>query len=225
LNFHFNLGTRLFLWGSFSVILFGGALFLPAGTWRFWQAWVFLAWVELPTIAGSIYFYKHDPQMLERRLQMKEKVPEQKRIMRFASALFFAAFLLPGFDRRYGWSHEALWLTILAQAIACAGFAVSWWVPIVNRYASRTIQVEPEQRVISSGPYRVVRHPMYISTLVMFLFTPLALGSYKTAPAFLFLVPIIVLRLLNEETVLRRDLPGYAEYCEQTRYRLIPYVW
>jgi protein-S-isoprenylcysteine O-methyltransferase Ste14 len=181
--------------------------------------------MNLPTIPAAIYFYKHDPELLERRLQTRETVPEQKRLMRFANVFFFAAFVLPGFDRRYGWSHQPLWLTILAQVGAFAGLAFTWWVPIVNRYASRTIQVEPEQRVVLSGPYRIVRHPMYLGTIAMYLFTPLALGSYRAFPAFLFIAPILVLRLLNEETILRRDLPGYAEYCGQTRYRLIPRVW
>ncbi|HYB61964.1 MAG TPA: isoprenylcysteine carboxylmethyltransferase family protein [Methylomirabilota bacterium] len=220
-----RLLTRLILWTIFTLVLFGAALFLPAGTWRFWQAWVYLALTYIFMIPFGIYFYKRDPQMLERRMQMKEKMPEQKLIMRFAKLSFLLAFVLPGFDRRFRWSHEPLWLTILAQAIMIVGFLFASSIPIVNRYASRTIQVESGQHLISTGPYRVVRHPMYLGMLATFLFLPLALGSYWSLPVFALIAPILVLRLLNEEKVLRRDLPGYEEYCRQTRFHLIPYVW
>jgi protein-S-isoprenylcysteine O-methyltransferase Ste14 len=118
-----------------------------------------------------------------------------------------------------------LWVEIAAQALTLTGYLGTMWVIDVNRFAARTVQVERDQRVISSGPYGVVRHPMYSFALVMWLATAAALGSYVVLPFFALLIPVIVLRLLNEEKVLRRELPGYAEYCERTRYRLAPYIW
>jgi protein-S-isoprenylcysteine O-methyltransferase Ste14 len=158
-------------------------------------------------------------------MQFKEKVREQKRIMTFVYIAWLVAFVLPGLDHRFGWSHSPLWITILSQAVVFGGFATTLWVAKVNRFAARTIQVEPGQEVISSGPYRIVRHPMYLGACAMWLFTPLALGSYLTLPAFVLLIPLIVLRLLNKEKVLRQELPGYAEYCVHTRFRLIPFLW
>ncbi len=204
---------------------FGAFLFLPAGSLRFWQGWTFLTIWFVPTLAAFAYFYKHDPALVERRLRMKETVGEQKIIMKFLYVIGPAIYILPGFDHRFGWSHPPLWLTILAQTFVLGGYLMMLWVMKVNSFAGRTIQVEPGQRVISDGPYRIVRHPMYLGASAMFLFTPLALGSYFALPAFVLLIPIIVLRLLNEEKVLRQELPGYAEYCLHTRFRLVPLFW
>ena len=200
-------------------------MFIPAGSLRFWQGWAYLAISFVPGFFAFTYFYKHDPQLIERRMQLKEKVREQKRIMTLVYIAWLAAFVLPGLDHRFGWSHQPLWVTIISQAVVFGGFATTLWVAKVNRFAARTIQVEPGQEVISSGPYRIVRHPMYSGACAMWLFTPLALGSYFTFPAFLLLIPLIVLRLLNEEKVLGQELPGYAEYCVHTRFRLVPFLW
>jgi len=137
---------------------------------------------------------------------------------------------LSGLDYRFGWSREILgsvplWLTILSLTMVLGFWLLIIWVISVNRFAASVIRVEFEQVVISTGPYRVVRHPMYSAAIVLFLFVPLVLGSYVAVAAFAFLIPLLVLRLLNEEKVLRRKLPGYAEYCLRTRFRLIPFVW
>jgi len=220
-----SLKSRLVLRFLIALVVFGALLFIPAGSLRFWQGWAYIAISFVPGLFAFTYFYKHDPQLIERRMQFKEKVREQKRIMTFVYIAWLVAFVLPGLDHRFGWSHQPLWITIFSQAVVFGGFATTLWVAKVNRFAARTIQVEPGQEVISSGPYRIVRHPMYLGACAMWLFTPLALGSYLTLPAFVLLIPLIVLRLLNEEKVLRQELPGYAEYCVHTRFRLVPFLW
>jgi protein-S-isoprenylcysteine O-methyltransferase Ste14 len=221
MSLKWKLALRLLI----SIIVIGALLFIPAGSFRFWQAWVYMLIMYVPGVFAFGYFYKHDPQVVERRMQFKEKVREQKRIMVFVYVIFLIAFLLPGLDHRFGWSHQPLGFTIFSQAVLLGGFVATFWVLKVNRFAARTIQVEPGQQVISSGPYRIVRHPMYLGGSVMFLFIPLALGSYFALPVFALLIPVLVLRLLNEEKVLRQELPGYAEYCLRTRFRLVPFLW
>jgi protein-S-isoprenylcysteine O-methyltransferase Ste14 len=184
----------------------------------------------IPMVAASIYFSERDPQLVERRLQAKEKIGEQKLIMKFAKLIFITAFLLPGFDFRFGWSRRTfgavpVWLMICSGAIALAGYLMTYWVMSTNSYASRIIQVEKDQRVISIGPYRIVRHPMYLGAIISLLFAPLALGSYWAVPVFALVIPVIVLRILNEEKILRQELAGYSEYCQNTRSRLIPFAW
>lgn len=213
-----------------TTVVVGAMLFLPAGTWKYWQGWIFLGLLMIPMVAASIYFVERDPQLVERRLQSKEKVGEQKRIMKLAKLIFIAAFLIPGFDFRFGWSRRTfgavpVWLMISSGAIALAGYLMTYWVMGTNSYASRIIQVEKDQRVISIGPYRIVRHPMYLGGVISIVFAPLALGSYWALPAFALIIPAIVLRLLNEEKILRRELPGYSEYCQSTQSRLIPLIW
>ena len=225
-----SLKARVVVQCALTAVVMGAMLFLPAGTWRFWQGWIFLALLVIPMVVASIYFAERDPQLVERRLQRRETVAEQRVIIRLAGMIFFGAFLLPGFDFRFGWSKRSfggvpVWLMILSGAIALAGYLMTYWVMATNSYASRIIQVEKEQRVISSGPYGIVRHPMYLGALISLVFAPLALGSYWAVPAFALVIPVIVLRILNEEKILRQELAGYSEYCLRTRWRLVPSLW
>lgn len=220
-----TLKSRLALRFLLGPVVLGALLFIPAGSLKFWQAWTYLIILFVPGLPAFVYFYKHDPQLVERRMRFKEKVREQKLIMTFVYITFLIAFLLPGLDHRFGWSHLPVGLTVFSQVVVFSGWLMALWVMKVNPFAARTIQVEPGQRLVSTGPYRIVRHPMYSGASVWFLFTPLALGSYFALPAFVLIVPLIVLRLLNEEKVLRQGLPGYAEYCLRTRFRLVPFIW
>jgi protein-S-isoprenylcysteine O-methyltransferase Ste14 len=220
-----SLVTRLILRTLLFNILLAAFLFIPAGSFRYWQAWVFMALLFLPMPFTSVYFLKRDPQLVERRLRTEEKITAQKTIVRWAQWLAFASLLIPGLDYRFGWSRVPLWLTILSQTLFFVGSLITLWVMKENTFASRTVQVEEGQQVISTGPYRLVRHPMYFGAILMVLFTPLALGSWWALPGFLLVIPLIVLRLLHEEIMLRRELPGYSDYCLRTRSRLVPLLW
>jgi protein-S-isoprenylcysteine O-methyltransferase Ste14 len=224
-----TLPVRLEL--RFFVSLLAGAalLFLPAGSLKFWQAWVYLGLFLGSNLFRTIYFYRHDRRLLERRLQMKETANEQRIFKRLWRPLFVGALLLAALDYRFGWSRDLLgavplWLTWLSQALVFWSYLVVFQVLKVNTFASATVQVETGQTVISTGPYRIVRHPMYSGFLVSILFTPLALGSYLALPVFGLLVPVLVYRLQHEEKLLREQLAGYAEYCQRTRFRLVPFV-
>jgi protein-S-isoprenylcysteine O-methyltransferase Ste14 len=225
-----SLKTRIVLRFTVGLPLVLLLLFLPAGSWRFWQGWTFLAVTFIPGVLTFIYFYRRDPKVVERRLQSREKIGEQQWIVRSLKLVAFLAFLLPGLDYRFGWSRSVLepmplWLMVVAHAAILGAFLMVVWVMAVNRFASRTIQVEANQPVISSGPYHIVRHPIYAASLIMWLAIPVALGSYVALPVFVLMIPVYVLRLLNEEKVLRRDLSGYSEYCVTTPFRLVPHVW
>jgi protein-S-isoprenylcysteine O-methyltransferase Ste14 len=220
-----SLATRFIRRTLFSLLLFAAFLFLSAGSVRYWQGWVLMALLFLPMTMTSAYFLQRDPQLVERRLRTEEKTSEQKNIIRWARWVLFASLLIPGLDYRFGWSRVPVWLTILSQVVFFAGYLVNLWVMKENSFASRTVQVEEGQRVISTGPYRLVRHPMYFGTALMLFFTPLALGSWWALPGFLLVIPFIVLRLLHEEKMLLRDLPGYSDYCLRTRSRLLPFLW
>jgi protein-S-isoprenylcysteine O-methyltransferase Ste14 len=220
-----NLKSRLSLRFLIAEAAIAALVFIPAGSLKFWQGWVYLAMWVVPTRIVFAHFYKHDPELVERRLQRNENVREQRIIMKFFYVAAGAIFLLPGLDHRFGWRHTPLWLTIVGQAGFLGGYLIMLWVMKVNRFAAATIRVEPDQPVISSGPYGIVRHPMYSGACLLFLFTPLALGSYLSLPAFVLFIPFIALRLLNEEKVLRQELPGYSEYCLRMRFRLIPFLW
>jgi len=205
-------------------------VFFPAGTLRFWQGWALLAAFFLPTLCGFAYLLFSDPEVVRRRLETKEPVAQQKRLMRWFKPAFLVAFLIPGFDFRWGWSRNLLvpvplWLTVLALLLVVSGFVFVFWVVQVNRFAASTIRVEVGQQVISNGPYALVRHPLYSGSALLFLSMPLALGSWVALPFFALLLPFYTLRLLNEEKLLRAELPGYTEYCQKTRYRLVPLVW
>lgn len=225
-----NLGLRIALRISTMLAATTAIVFLSAGTWSYWQGWAYLAAFSLPIAASHVYLLRYDPELLERRLRNRETVNEQKWLIRVFALLFVAASPLPGLDHRFGWSRQwagvvPAWLALLCDALVAGGFAFVFWVLKVNSFAGRTITVDAGQRVIASGPYAWVRHPMYLGAIVLWSFTPLALGSWVSAPAFVLLIPFYVIRLLNEEKVLRAELPGYPDYCLKTRHHLIPFLW
>ena len=225
-----GLLSRLIRRTVFGQMVLAVILFVPAGTLKFWQGWAFGVVNFICAFIFCAYFYKHDPPLLERRLLRKEKVKAQRIIMGFAKLLYAPIFVLPGLDCRFSWSREFLgpvpwWLTLPALLLIPGCYLLFFEVMKANRFAAAIIQVESGQTVADTGPYRLVRHPMYLGGIVLWLSAPLALGSYVALPAFALVVPVMVFRLLNEEKILRRDLPGYAAYCQRTRYRLVPFVW
>ncbi len=198
---------------------------LPAGTFSYWQFYVYCGLLIVPMLAVLFYFLKNDPKFLERRAKAREKEKEQNQIAILSTLIFLAGFIIPGLDHRFGWSSVPLSVTILAAFSILLGYLLIFLVFRQNSYASRIIEVDEEQKVISTGLYGIVRHPMYVGVLIMFLPTPLALGSYWGLLPFALLPLSLALRILNEEKVLKENLKGYKEYCKKNRYRLIPFIW
>ena len=206
-------------------LMLGLMFFVPAGTLDYWQAWGYLAILFTPVIFVVAYFLKNDPEFLERRLRLKEKQAKQQLVVKLSGIIFIVGFLLPGFDRRFGWSSVPMELVLAADAVVFLSYLFIFLVFRENSFAGRTIEVVKGQTVISTGPYSIIRHPMYLGTILMYAATPIALGSCLAFPVFLLIIPLLILRIQNEEDVLRRELPGYADYCKRTRYRLAPLVW
>ena len=224
-NDHSELRKKIFLRVILVILIMAAMFFLPAGTWKFWQAWAFMAILLVPMCFVVLYFLKKDPELLERRMRMKEKEPEQKTIITLSYPLFLAAFLLPGFDKRFGWSAVPPWLVIAADIIVLAAYGLVFRVMQENRYLSRVVEVDQKQKVISTGPYAVVRHPMYAAVIPMYFLSPLALGSFWALIPAAFVPLTIIARIFNEEKVLGHDLEGYTEYTRKVKYRLIPWIW
>lgn len=206
-------------------LVMGLFFFVPAGTLDYPQAWALIGTILFPAIFVMLYFLKYDPEFLERRLKTKEKEAGQKLIVKAGAIILLIAFLLPGLDRRFGWSQIPIEVSLAADLIVFLSYIMVFQVFRENSYAGRTVEVEKGQKVISTGLYSIVRHPMYLGTLIMYLAVPIALGSYVALPIFALYIPVLVFRILNEEEVLRKELPGYKEYCQKTRYRLIPFIW
>jgi len=199
--------------------------FLPAGTWDYWEAWAYLLILLIPMSFVLLYLLRNSPQLLERRMRMREKEAEQSRIVAISILYYLLVFMLPGLDKRFGWSETPVALVVAAQAIVLLSYGLVFLVFRENSYASRVVEVEEQQTVIDSGPYAVVRHPMYVGVILMFVFSPLALGSYWAMLPALLIVPLLMARIRNEEVVLLRDLPGYEAYTQRVKYRLLPGVW
>ena len=210
---------------SFFFPVMGVLILLPAGTFDYWQFYVYCGLLMVPMLAVLFYFLKNDPKFLERRSKAREKEKAQVLISILSTLIFLAGFIIPGLDKRFAWSEVPLHITIIACVLILLGYLIIFFVFRQNSYASRVIEVDEEQEVISTGLYGIVRHPMYVGVLIMYLPTPVALGSYWGLIPFALLPLSLALRILNEEKVLKDNLKGYKEYCEKTRYRLIPFIW
>jgi protein-S-isoprenylcysteine O-methyltransferase Ste14 len=209
-------------------LVMASLLFAAAGTLRYWQAWVFLAIYFGSSLAITLYLIEKDPALLARRMAggpFAEKELVQKFVMWLTSIGFIGLMVLPAFDRRFGWSHAPASMVLIGNALVLLGWLGIYFVFRENSFASATIVASADQRVISTGPYALVRHPMYVAALVMLLGIPLALGSWWGVLVVIALVPALVWRLIDEERFMVRNLPDYVEYQDRVRYRLLPLIW
>jgi protein-S-isoprenylcysteine O-methyltransferase Ste14 len=216
------------LQGIFGTFLFIALIFWPAGTFHYWQGWVFLATFAASTVGFTVYLAIYDKPLLERRLKagpQHEKEWSQKLIVSLVFVAFFALIILPALDHRFGWSPVAPWVSLLGDVIIVLSFLFMFWVIKVNSFAASNIRVEEGQPVIDTGPYAYVRHPMYAGAFWLLVGIPLALGSWWGLGLIATFLPVLLWRLLDEEKILNAQLRGYTEYARRVRYRLIPFVW
>jgi protein-S-isoprenylcysteine O-methyltransferase Ste14 len=206
-------------------LLLGAVLFGAAGTFDYWEAWLYLAVLFVPMAALLIYLMKKAPDLLERRMRLKEQSSRQRWVIGLSILLFFVVYALPGLDRRYGWSAVSTPVVWLADLLVVLGYGLFALVLRENRYAARTVTVDQGQQVITTGPYALVRHPMYLAMSLLFIASPVGLGSWWAALPALALPVLLVPRIQNEEALPSKELPGYQEYMEKTSYRLIPGLW
>jgi protein-S-isoprenylcysteine O-methyltransferase Ste14 len=210
------------------LVFFVAVLFWPAGTFDYWQAWVFLAVFIATTILPSIYLAVRRPDALARRMRAgptAETRPAQRIIMTLTLTLVIATFVLSALDHRFGWSQVPIWLVIAGNVLVAAGLSVAQLVVVQNNYAAATVRVEADQPLVSTGLYGVVRHPMYTGAAVMMIGTPLALDSLWGLLGVAASAPVIVARIRDEEQMLTEELAGYPQYRTRVRYRLVPYLW
>ena len=207
------------------LLLVGLLIFLPAGTLRFTYGWLLIGLLFVPMlIAGFVMFFK-SPDFLAKRLDVKEKQATQRGVVAFSGLMFIAGFVVAGLDFRFGWSQMPLPVTVIASVLFLASYALYAEVMRENAYLSRTIKVEEGQKVVDTGLYGIVRHPMYMATILLFLMMPLVLGSWYALIVFAFYPAIIVVRLKDEEDLLTRELPGYTAYKKKVKYRILPFIW
>ena len=210
---------------ALAFLVLGVMFFLPAGTINYWEAWVYLLVLFVPVALMVRYLFKHDPELLERRMRFRETQKTQKMVVAFSWLSFLPSFILPGFDKRFHWSNVPPPVIIIADVLVLLGYLIVALVFKANSYASRIVEVEKGQKVISTGPYAFVRHPMYSGMVILYSFSPLALGSYWAVIPALLIIPLLVARINGEEEELKANLEGYREYMAKTKYRLVPGVW
>ena len=207
------------------LLMVGLLIFLPAGTLRYPHGWLLTCLLFAPMlIAGTVMFFK-SPDFLAKRLDAKEKQATQKGVVALSGLMFIAGFVVAGLDFRFGWSQMPLPVTVIASVLFLGSYALYAEVMRENAYLSRTIKVEEGQKVVDTGLYGIVRHPMYMATILLFLMMPIVLGSWYALIVFAFYPAIIIARLKDEEDLLTRELPGYAEYKRKVKYRIIPFLW
>ena len=213
--------TKFFL----GLCLVAALLLIPAGTFWFWRAWLLMGVLFVPMFAVGLLMLRKNPDLLRKRLGAREKEAEQKSVVAGSAVMFIAAFIVAGLNERFQWLILPAWVSWAAAGLFLTAYALYAEVLRENAYLSRTIEVQENQQVIDTGLYGLVRHPMYMATLLLFLSMPLILGSVFSFVILLAYPFMILRRIRNEEEVLRRELPGYDDYCQRVRHRLIPWVW
>lgn len=223
------MNTKLFIQAIVKflsgLLLVGLLLFLPAGTLAYWQAWLLIGILFLPMFIAGLIMMKKSPDLLRKRLDAREEQMEQKTVIALSGLMFLAAFVVAGLNFRFGWIVLPAWVSYAAAVVFLLAYALYAEVLRENVWLSRTVEVQENQKVVDTGLYGMVRHPMYMSTLLLFLSMPLVLGSVISLCVMLAYIPIIAKRIRNEEQVLERGLEGYVEYKKRVRYKVIPFVW
>ena len=207
------------------LLIVAALLLIPAGTWNYPQAWLLIGILFVPMFAAGLVMMKKNPELLKKRLSVKEEESEQRRVILFSGLMFLAAFIAAGLSFRYDFLMLPFSMSIIAAILFLAAYVLYAEVLRENTYLSRTVEVQENQKVIDTGLYGVVRHPMYMATVFLFLAMPLVLGSVISFVIMLLYIPIIIKRIRNEELVLAEGLSGYSNYMEKVKYRLIPFVW
>ena len=206
-------------------LLVGLLMFMPAGTLQFEKGWLLMSLLFGPMLIAGFVMLFRTPAFLEKRLDAKEKQAAQKGVLALSGLMFIGGFVVAGLDFRFGWSHMPMPVTIIAVVLFLVAYGLYAEVMRENAYLSRTIKVEEGQKVVETGLYSIVRHPMYMATVLLFLMIPVVLGSWYALIIFAFYPVIIIIRLKDEEALLTRELPGYAEYKKKVKYRILPFVW
>lgn len=207
------------------VIVFGLLIFLPAGSIHYWQGWLLMSILFVPMFLAGLLLMMKNPELLRKRLNAKEEEKEQKSVVALSGMMFVAAFVVAGLNWRFQWLVLPDWAVWLAAALFLFGYILYAVVLRENTYLSRTIEVQDNQKIIDTGLYGVVRHPMYTATIILFLAMPLVLASPLSFLIMLLYIPLIAKRIRNEETVLEQGLEGYSEYKQRVKYKVIPYIW
>ena len=207
------------------LLLVGVLLFLPAGTFAYWQAWLLIGILFVPMFAAGLVLMARNPELLRRRLSVKEEQTEQKQVILLSGLMFLAAFVLAGLNFRFAWLVMPRWVIWTAAVVFLLGYLLYAEVLRENTWLSRTVEVQEQQKVIDTGLYGVVRHPMYAATVLLFLSMPLVLGSPLSFVVMLLYLPILAKRIRNEEAVLEQGLEGYADYKKRVKYKMIPGIW
>ena len=207
------------------LVLVGALLFLPAGSLEYMNGWLFIGLLFAPMLILGVVLFIKSPDLLKKRLDAKEKESTQKGVVAVSGLLFLGGFVVAGLDYRYGWSCVPMWAVIVASAILLISYGLYAEVMRENTYLSRTVEVQEGQRVVDTGLYGIVRHPMYAVTIWLFLSIPVVLGSWWSLLCFLPYIPVIITRIVNEEKVLEKGLEGYTDYKKRVKYRLIPFIF
>lgn len=207
------------------LLLVGALLFLPAGGFGYLNGWLFIGLLFVPMLVLGIVLLIKAPELLKKRLSAREKEDTQKGVVAVSGLLFLLGFIVAGLDFRFGWSKMPLWVVVVASLVLLISYCLYAEVMRENAYLSRTIEVQEDQKVVDTGLYGIVRHPMYAVTLWLFLSIPLVLGSWWALLCFMPYVAVIIIRIRNEEKVLEAGLEGYVEYKKRVKYRLFPFIW